>query len=224
MLGARRATRLTDRLAQTWLQSLAMKVAEDTPLILARQRLDRAVHDWADPQPRFENGRVRWSDRLYDRLRGALKGSAGVSGHRVPGSRMPCVTAVLALLVEVDTVVASWESDAVGTVDKLHKLIGHGFRPQDVSRLDSYSEQLEKWATDASELVGDAAVVLPLRVPCPSCGQRYVYRRSRSEETVRSDCLRVSESGAECLGCRAVWEPAEFHWLARLLGCAELPV
>ncbi len=202
-----------------------MNVAEDEPLLLARRRLDRAVHGLADVQPHWLNGRVDWSARLYDRLRGALKGSArGASGRRVPGSRLPCAAAVLALLVEVDAVVASWEPDAVGTVDKLHKLIGRGWRPQDVSKLDSYSEQLEKWTADASELLGDAPVVVPLRLPCPRCGQRYIYRRSRSEETVRSDALRVSESGAECLGCRAVWEPAEFHWLARLLGCDALPV
>ncbi len=137
---------------------------------------------------------------------------------------MPCVTAVLALLVEVDSVVASWESDAVGTVDKLHKLVGRGWRPQDVATMDSFAEQLEQWTVDASELVGEAPVVLPLRLPCPSCGQRYIYRRSRSEETVRSDCLRVSEAGAECLRCRAEWAPDQFEWLARLLGCPALPV
>lgn len=201
-----------------------MKVAEDAPLILARERLDRAVHGMADPQPHWENGHVRWSDRLYDRLRGSLKGSAGVSGHRVPGSRLPCVTAVLALLVEVDSVVASWEPDAVGTVDKLHKLIGRGWRPQDVATMDDFAEQLEKWTVDASELVGEAPVVVPLRMCCPVCNQRYIYRRSRSEETVRSDALRVSESGAECLGCRAEWAPDQFEWLARLLGCPALPV
>lgn len=202
-----------------------MKVAEDAPLILARERLDRAVHGMADPQPHWENGHVRWSAALYDRLRGSLKGSAGVSGHRVPGSRLPCVTAVLALLVEVDSVVAGWEPDAKSsTVDRLHRLVGRPWRPQDCSEIDGMCDQLEKWSTDMSELVGEAPVVVPLRLPCPSCGQRFFYRRNRSEETVRSDCLRVSESGAECLGCRAEWAPDQFEWLAKLLGCPALPV
>ncbi|MGZ3303989.1 MAG: DUF7340 domain-containing protein [Isosphaeraceae bacterium] len=33
----------------------------------------------------------------------------------------------------------------------------------------------------------------------------------------------MSETGCTCLGCGAFWEPSEFHWLARLLGCAPLP-
>ncbi len=90
--------------------------------------------------------------------------------------------------------------------------------------MDGMCDQLERWTVAMSELVGDAAVVLLLQLPCPSCNQRYVYRRSRFEETVRSDALRVSESGAECLGCRAEWAPDQFEWLARLLGCPALPV
>ncbi len=76
---------------------------------------------------------------------------------------------------------------------------------------------------EASQLLGDGTTTVSLRMPCPSCGSRFSYRRSSGGETVRSNALRVSEHGAERLACRAHWPPDQFHWLAKLLGCAELP-
>jgi uncharacterized protein with PIN domain len=88
--------------------------------------------------------------------------------------------------------------------------------------IDGYSVQIEKWVLAAAELLGDRAPAVALRLPCPSCGERFVYRHNAGE-SVRSWALRMPEDGCDCLGCRAFWPPEEFHWLARLLGCAPLP-
>jgi hypothetical protein len=128
----------------------------------------------------------------------------------------------LALVVEIDTMVGAWEPDGKGTVGRLHQLAGHGWRPQDCELLEGYSTQVEKWLIGAGELLGDRQVAVALRLPCPSCGERFVHRRS-GDEWVRVWSLKVTEEGCECQGCRAFWPPNQFEWLAKLLGCAALP-
>jgi len=130
---------------------------------------------------------------------------------------------VLTLLVAIDTAVAEWEpGEKGGTVDRLHALASRKFRPQDCRLLDDYSGRLEGWVISAAELLGDRALSVPLRLPCPSCGARYARRRINGEMT-RVDALRLTEGGCECAECRATWTPDAFHFLARLLGCESLP-
>ncbi len=199
-------------------------VDEDGPLALSQHRLDDAVHGLADPIPVWSHGVCRWSESLYARLRQALRGRQGAGGVRlVAGSRAPCSVVALDLVVAVDCCVERWEPGKGDTVDRLHRLVDRGWRPQDVAAMDAISGQLERWVVEASQLLGDETTVVSLRMPCPACGSRYSYRRSSSGETVRSDALRVSEDGCDCLACGANWPPQEFHWLARLLGCDELP-
>lgn len=40
--------------------------------------------------------------------------------------------------------------------------------------------------------------------------------------TVRTDALKVDETGCGCHGCRAFWASVEFEWLAKVLGCEAL--
>ena len=164
---------------------------------------------------------IHRSDSLYVRLRAALRGRGRGAGVRlVPGSRAPCSVAALELLVAVDT---SVERRELGKGDTTDRLAGRGWRPQDTAVMDDIAARLERWTVDAAQLVGDTTVSVALRLPCPSCGSRFTYRRNSSGETVRTDALKVSENGCDCSACGAVWEPAEFHWLARLLGCEALP-
>jgi predicted RNA-binding Zn-ribbon protein involved in translation (DUF1610 family) len=105
---------------------------------------------------------------------------------------------------------------------RLRQLAADNYRPQDCSTLDGWTAALEAWTLTAAELLGDRPPEIALRLPCPRCGKRYVYRLSAGEH-VRSWALRISEDGARCQSCRATWQPSEFEWLARLLGCPELP-
>lgn len=195
----------------------------DGPLVLTRRRLDDAVHALADPTPVWDHGVCRWSDAVYSRLRVAI--TARTAGRRrvMAGSRALCRTEVLALLIDIDTTVGLWENGKGSTVDRLHTLAGDGFRPQDCELVDSYSAAIERWVIGAAELLGDRQVAVALRLPCPSCGERFVYRHNGSGESVRSWALRVSEDGCDCRVCRAFWSPDQLEFLARLLGCTPLP-
>jgi hypothetical protein len=128
---------------------------------------------------------------------------------------------VLTLLIDVDRAVAGWEPDAKGTVERLHQLVARGWRPCDTTAMGGYASRIEQWVIAAAELL-DRRPVLHLDVPCPSCAARWTYHRNAGEQ-VRVRALRVSEDGASCGACHAFWPPAEFHWLARLLGSASLP-
>ncbi len=195
----------------------------DGQLEPAQHRLDAVVHALVDPVPVWDRGTCRWTESVYSRLRQALRGRQGAGGvHLVAGSRAPCSIAALDLVVAIDCCVERWEPGKGDTVDKLHRLVGQGWRPQDTTLMDDISARLERWTVEASQLLGDETAVVGLRLPCPVCGQRYTHRH-KAGESVRSDALRVSELGADCLACGASWSPEEFHWLARLLGCEELP-
>jgi hypothetical protein len=188
------------------------------PLALARQWLDDAVRTLADPV-QVRTGDVHgWSDPLYVRLRVALPGGRR-TGRRRPAhtSRLPCRVDVLALLVEIDTTVGSWEHGKT-TVERLHQLTARSWRPQDCALINGYGAQLERWAMTAAELLAEIPTVA-LEVACPRCDASFMYRRDSAGDRVRVRTLRVSEAGCECLACGAFWPPERFEWLARLLGC-----
>jgi hypothetical protein len=203
------------------LRSVAAITSSDGALPLAKRQLEDAVAAIADPQPAYAGGTCRWADPLYAQLRGALRDRP--QRHN-PGWRAvaPCRLDVLALLVEIDAAVRSWCPDGKGTTDRLHQLIGRGYRPQDVALITGYSDRLQGWAITTTELLQPEAKVY-LRQACPVCAARYAYR-DRLGERVRAPALKVSESGCWCLACGAYWGPDQFHWLARLLGCPALPV
>jgi hypothetical protein len=125
---------------------------------------------------------------------------------------------VLALLIEIDVTVGSWEPHAKSTIDRLHELATHSWRPQDCGLIDRYTGHLQHWSLTGTELLGAAPRVF-LRVPCPQCGAQFAYRAHDGGEQVRVRALRVSETGCQCAACGAFWGPELFEWLARLTGC-----
>ncbi len=125
-------------------------------------------------------------------------------------------------LCQVDQTVAGWGAGG-GTVHTLQSLATKTWRPQDCDQLERWTDQLTAWAVEAAQLLGEAVVAVPLRgVACPVCGDKH-YFRHRDGEIVRSPALLVSESGAECLKCAAVWTTEQLPFLATLLGCEPLP-
>jgi len=192
------------------------------PLTLSRRRLSDAVHAFADPLPIFEAGICRTIPPVYTRLRGALRGATIRLGRRVPTSRPPCHTSVLALLVDIDQAAAEWEPTQPDTLARLRATAERDRRPQDCELLDGMTARVQGWTLQAVEVLGDKPPEVALRLPCPACSKRYVHRLSAGER-VRSSALRVSEAGARCLACGATWEPAKLEFLAKLLGLPALP-
>ena len=207
-------------------------MAGDGSLELSTKRLADAVHRLAEPIPIWHGGVCRLTPPLYVRLRTALRGEPSRSARRLPSSRLPCRGDVLALLVDIDSTAAGWTVNgertlrrrnvSPDTMARLRQLAAHKYRPQDCSTLDGWTAALEAWTLTAAELLGDKQAEVALRLPCPRCSKRFVYRLSAGE-SVRSWALRISEDGARCQSCRAAWQPSEFEWLAKLLGCPELP-
>lgn len=202
--------------------SSVSKHRPDSPLAHAQRRLHDAVTALAEPTPIWEAGICRYSPPLYTRLRGSLRGQPTRLGRRVPSSRLPCRTDVLALLLDIDGTTARWHPHGKTTLDRLRELAAQDRRPQDCELLDDYRTRIEAWCHSAAELVADKPPEVALRLPCPSCGTRFIYRPSNGE-SVRTWALRVSEDGARCQSCDATWAPEQFEFLATLLGCPALP-
>jgi hypothetical protein len=196
----------------------------DNPLAAARRGLAEAVFALAEPQPIWVGGICRWADPVYVRLRDALKGSKVIGRRQVPDSRLPCRTDILTLIIELDMTVAEWQPDGEGALDRLRRLRDRAWRPEDIELLESHHAQLQRWTVTAVELLGDTAPTVALRLPCPACGTKHVYRRNQVGETVRVWALQVSEDGCRCQRCHAAWQPEQFEFLAtRLLGLPALP-
>lgn len=190
---------------------------DDGPLAVAQRRFVDNVHAFVDRIPIWDGAVCRWQPALYSRVRSALSEKSLKSGRRImPGSKSPCRTSCLDWLREVDATVGTWGPGG-GTMHTLRLLAGRSWRPQDCGLLDDWSGRLAVWSVEASTLLHDAVVVVPLRgIACPACGGRWAYRR-RDGETVRTPALTVSELGAECQLCSATWTTDQFEFLAKLI-------
>jgi hypothetical protein len=189
----------------------------DGPLGLARQRLDDAVRALADPVPEQIGGVLRWADPLYTRLRAALCSAKGQQRGAASRSRLPCRVDVLALLLEIDHTVCAWtRAGKGGTIDRLHRLVVAGWRPQDCRLIGFYTSEIGRWVITAEELLAPV-VKVDLPQPCPRCGARFAYHPAGTGEQVRVRALRVTDTGCRCQACQAYWPPEQLTWLARLL-------
>jgi hypothetical protein len=103
----------------------------DKPLAMALRRLRGAVNALTEPIPVWDGGVCRWSDAVYLRLRGSLRGAPTRPLRLVPDSRLPCGADVLTLLIDIDQTAAVWETNGKGTVERLRQVSEQNRRPQD---------------------------------------------------------------------------------------------
>lgn len=66
-----------------------------------------------------------------------------------------------------------------------------------------------------------------IKAPCPSCGERWVFR-VRDGERVQVPALGFVRAGgviseARCAGCGVRWSRDQFEWLARAVGAEPVP-
>lgn len=182
------------------------------------RRFENAVHALTEPQAEWVNGRCKWVDAPYKRLRGALTSRTTSNRKTMAVSRPPLRMDVLDLLATIDSSVSTWCSDGADTVERLHALAERRWAPDAAEQLDGWVARLEGWLDTAHELLHDTPPVVPLRLPCPACGRRYHYKRS-GNETIRTDALRLGEDGATCTACHARWDFERLPFLAKMLGC-----
>ena len=143
----------------------------------------------------------RWSDSLYVRLRAELPGGTRVR-HGAQSSLLPCRGDVLDLLLEIDAGVGGWELNGKSTPDRLHVLVGRGWRPQDCAVIGDMSARIEGGVLSAAELLAEHPRVYLHDTACPRCNALHAYRDNAAGESMRGPALRVS--GLQVRGVRGV--------------------
>jgi len=206
--------------------------------------------DWIDTDT---GKQLHKRDGLLQQLREAVFGGMGGNGGSQFGSKLPMDAAAHDLLEEItvqatealasvshrptpyghaEDYVSSWASQTdenkIVTVSVKRTAEYDPYNPARplVYRqlIESTGKALaESWVHRIEEYYAPIKA-LPIVAPCPSCGERYVYRQVDGH-TVQADALnflRDKMSGeinrAECSACAAYWPPTKFRWLAAAVG------
>jgi hypothetical protein len=171
-------------------------------------------------------------DSLYIELCEARHGErAGEAVRRPPAaSRAPGWTDALSLIISIDRRVAMWWPDTppddhgtLVTVRRLHALVDHAWRPQDVRELQRMTREVDGWVERARILLPTEEVhTWELRAACPACGETTTQVDDGTGELVRRYVLQADKSSAKCAACETSWDPSHYRFLAQMIG-AELP-
>lgn len=181
----------------------------------AATKLKNTIRPLAQEQPHWD-GQPRWADSLYTRMRVALTATTPTSGAPMQASKAPARIDVMAWFCDIDTTVAQWIRPGRTTTDKLNLLHDYPWTPDHLKLVKAITRRCEHWTEQAKELLGDNPPVVPLRKPCPLCGEFWFYTGT---ENTRTFALRVSEHGAKCHSCKASWASnQEISVLLKMLG------
>lgn len=125
----------------------------------------------------------------------------------------------------VDTTVAEWVGDPTpgNTPDRLLALVSLDYRPQDIPKLESWTIQIERWITQADELLDPPKEhKFELVAACPACQVSTIYRPDSTGEMVRQAALQITGKGCVCQHCKTTWTPELYEHLGRVLGCKPI--
>lgn len=82
---------------------------------------------------------------------------------------------------------------------------------------------IAEWS-ERVEMFFNPPSIREIPLPCPACGIRYI-ERVKDGQTIRSNALNIHRNpetmqaiAAKCSNCRASWSPAQFPFLAKLMG------
>lgn len=176
----------------------------ETPELIAgaATKLQDAVAPLAYPQPHWDGHKILQSDPLYLRMRIALTAATIVTGARLQASKAPARIDVMAWFCDIDATVAQWPGPAGTTLTKLQHYHEHHWTPDELRFCKAVTRRAEAWTDTARDLLGDNPPIVPLRKPCPRCEAFWSYS---GPDQIRTYALRVGESGAQCLACKARW-------------------
>lgn len=170
--------------------------------VLLKQRVadfGRAVDSLVERQPEWHGGVGRWSDSLYDRVRGSILGKGAPLGRRPPGSRLPGRLGHLDWLHTTDTTVARWSNLPGSTTARLIELRERSWRIEDAPLLEEWARTLAGFAEDAGRLLGTAPLHVYLRGhSCPACSSSHAYVGA---ERRRVPALLATDDEVVCQAC-----------------------
>lgn len=175
----------------------------DTELLAgAVTKMRHAIRPLVFPQPHWDGHRALQSDPLYLRMRQHITAGATTNGTPIQASKPPARIDVMAWFCDIDSTVAQWPGPNTTTTAKLEHYHDHTFTPDHLRFVKAVTRRCEHWVDAAKDLLGDNPPVVPLRKPCPVCGEFWV--RMGVDQT-RAFALRVGEHGAQCHACKARW-------------------
>ena len=184
----------------------------------AVKALRNAISPLIHEQPVWDGYKSLCADPLYRRMREATTAATKTSGAPMQTSKTPARMDVLAWFVAVDATVAEWPGPNAGTVSKLAHYHDRQWCPDELRFVKAATRACEHWTDQAKQLLGDNPPEVPLRRPCPSCEQLWVY-----VDDNRQYALKVTASvqnwHAICAACKQVWyTEAEQALFRRMLG------
>ena len=186
----------------------------------AKTRLNHAVDRLTAPKYSTFNHTQRAAPGLYQQLSAELAGSQGET--RTPAKSLPPLWIdAVQLREDIDSQVRKWcrRPRNVTTPVRLAVLAGNGWRPQDTDHVSGMARTIDGWCESITNLL-EPQHRKEITAPCPSCGQRTVYRKEPGGDVVRLAALQlVAEQGCTCLACDAHWSPEYYLHLGRLLEC-----
>lgn len=178
--------------------------------------LHNAIHPLIREQLRWQN-KPLLGDSLYQRMTDAKTAATASSGAPMQASKAPARMDVLAWFVDVDGTVAQWPGPAVGTTEKLAHYYDHTWNPTQLRFIKMVTRHCERWAEQAKNLLGDTPPAVPLRQPCPLCGQLWAYSDDTRQYALKA-VATMDSWHALCAACKTVWRSdAEQAVLRRLL-------
>lgn len=210
-------------------------MSELQPLKAALQELATAVHELCDPiQCTVLRDDLTATEHtgpsLLDQIAGVGHGGETGKSHGAP-NRLPLDVAKLDVVMEIES----------GASDLYERAVIHTrFTPEQYIRrtaemAQGWSDpQAVLWVADWLRVWKRSIVAVLEPVPrysiaarCPMCQVRMVeVAEPGTRERVQVDALRVEWDTARdvpgramCQGCGASWEPNQFEFLGRLLGC-----
>lgn len=189
----------------------------DTELIAhAATKLQNAIRPLAYEQPHWD-GRPRWSDPLYTRIRAASTHSTNTTGAPAQASKAPTRMDLLSWLCDIDAAVSDYPGSGF-TITRLRWLHDNTWTPDHLAQVKAITRACDTWTASARQLLGDTPPSVPLRKPCPLCDELWHRGRDGTRDFALKATATMINWHATCTACRTVWSTdAERALLLRML-------
>jgi hypothetical protein len=197
---------------------------EESSLPDAVDQLHAAIGALLDPIKEMIDGAVLAAASPYDELVAEIPAKpTGDAYSRGVGKSRPTVWVdAMDLKNNIDSRTKQMQPHRGSTPDRLRALASRKWRPQDVRQIRDHTAEIQSWRLSIRSLI-EPEHVKQISAPCPSCSQRWVYRRDAGEVIRRPALSLIISQGCSCGSCQAFWPPQRYLFLCRLLGLSLPP-